>query len=122
MVIGDGDAGTGVVLADGPDGLWLSAEATSAQAREWRLLYEQERARAERERARVEAAEARAEEWRWAEVSARCDAGSWKSRFEGSRRKLRAVVKQTREARRAAKDPLRLQAEVARLGKALQAA
>ena len=106
MAIGDGDVGTAVVLADGPDGLWLSAEATSAPPpRDWRLLYEEERARAE----------TRAEELRWAEVSARCDAGSWRSRFEASRRKLRVVVEETREARRAAKDALWLRSEVGRL-------
>ena len=115
MAIGDGDVGTRVVLAEGPDVLWLTAEATSAQAHEWRMLYEEEHARAERERARAEAAEARAEELRWAEVSARCGAGYWKSLFEASRRRLRAVVEETREACRAAKDPLRLRSEVERL-------
>ena len=34
------------------------------------------------------AAEARAEELRWAEVAARSDAGSWKSRFRSCRRRL----------------------------------
>ena len=62
-----------------------------------------------------EAAEARAEELRWAEVRARSDAGSWKWRWEASRRRLRKVVAETREARRAARDALALQREVERL-------
>ena len=85
------------------------------QPRDWRLLYEREHARAERERAR-------AEELRWAEVAARCDAGSWKSRFEASRRKLKAAVEEAKEARRAAKDALSPRAEVARLHKLLREA
>ena len=32
-------------------------------------------------------------------MAARCDAGSWKSRFEASRRKLKAAVEQAKEAR-----------------------
>ena len=60
-------------------------------------------------------AEARAEELRWAGVRARCEAGSWKWRWEASRRKLRGVIAATREARRAARDALALQREVGRL-------
>ena len=78
------------------------------QRRDWQLLYE-------RERARAETAEARAQELRWAEVAARCDAGSWKSRFEASRRKLKAAVEQ-------AKNALSLQGEVARLHQLLREA
>ena len=78
------------------------------QRRDWRLLYE-------RERARAETAEARAQELRWAKVAARCDAGSWKSRFEASRRKLKAAVEQ-------AKNALSLQGEVARLHQLLREA
>ena len=78
------------------------------QRRDWWLPYE-------RERARAEAAEARAQELRWAEVAARCDAGSWKSRFEASRRKLEAAVEQ-------AKNALSLQGEVARLHQLLREA
>ena len=78
------------------------------ELRDWRSLYE-------RERERAEAAEARVEESRWAEVRARSEAGQWKWRWEASRRKLRGVIAETREARRAARDALALQREVGRL-------
>ena len=51
----------------------------------------------ERERARADAAEARAEELRWAEVAARSDGGSWKSRFKACRRRLSEAVEETKE-------------------------
>ena len=110
------DSDTALTLAAGADEAWTSAEGVPMrEPRDWRLLYE-------RERARAEAAEARAEELRWAEVAARCDAGSWKSRFEASRRKLKAAVEQAKEAGDAAKNALSLQAEVVRLNKLLSAA
>ena len=108
MAIGDGDIGMVVVLAEGPDGLWLTPEAACADPVDWRWLYEEERVRAE-------AAEARVQELRWAEVSARREAGYWKSRFEASRRRLRAVVEKTRGARRAGKNALRWHSKVGRL-------
>ena len=57
------------------------------------------RSQCERERARADAAEARAEELRWAEVAARSDGGSWKSRFKACRRRLSEAVEETKEAR-----------------------
>ena len=78
----------------------------------WRRLYE-------RARGRAEAAEARSEALKWAEVSARCEAGFWKWQFESSRRKRLAAVERSKEARRAARDALALRAEVARLDKLL---
>ena len=48
-------------------------------------------------------------------VRARSEAGQWKWRWEASRRKLRAVIAETREARRAARDALALPREVGRL-------
>ena len=57
----------------------------------------------------------RAEELRWAEVAARSDGGSWKSRFKACRRRLSEAVEETKEARRTARDVPSLQAEVARL-------
>ena len=88
---------------------------TARRPRDFQSLYERERARADRERARADAAEARCEELRWAEVAARSDAGSWKSRFEASRHKRQTAVEEAKEARRAAKEALSLEAEVARL-------
>ena len=84
------DSDTALTLAAGA---WTCPEGVPMrQRRDWWLPYE-------RERARAEAAEVRAQELRWAEVAARCDAGSWKSRFEASRRKLKAAVEQAKEAR-----------------------
>ena len=82
---------------------------------DWRRLYEQTFKRAE-------AAEVHAEELKWAEVAARCDAGAWKSRFEASRRKRLEAVEDANKARRAAKNALFLEAEVARLSRLLEEA
>ena len=97
-----------MALAEGPGELWPVSGSEAAECPDWRSLYE-------RERERAAAAEARAEELRWAEVRARCEAGSWKSRWEASRRKLKKVIAETREARRAARNALALQSEVGRL-------
>ena len=108
MAIRDTNGHAGVALAGGPEELWPVSGSEAEEPPDWRSLYE-------RERERAEAAEARAEELRWAEVRARSDAGSWKLRWEASRRRLRKVVAETREARRAARDALALQREVERL-------
>ena len=123
MAIRVEDIDTAPTLAAGDDGARSLPEAAPIrEPRDWRLPYEREHARAERERARAEAAQARAEELRWAEVVARCDAGSWKSRFEASRRKLNAAVEQEGSPRHAAKDALSRRAEVSRLRKLLREA
>ena len=89
------------------------AEAASLPARpDWRQLYEQALKRAE-------AAEARAEELKWAEVAARSAAGSLKWQFKEARRKRLAAVEDANQARRAAKNALLLEAEVARLTRLL---
>ena len=80
--------------------------------RDWRRLYEQTLERAE-------AAEARAEELKWAEVVARSAAESLKWQFKEARRKRLAAVEDAHEARRAAKNALFLEAEVARLTRLL---
>ena len=59
--------------------------------------------------------EARAEELRWAEVAARSDAGSWKSRFRSCRRRLSEANGEAKELRRAAKAAPSLRAEAVRL-------
>ena len=105
----DEDFGTGLTLVEGNGGVRLSPVSVPAHApRDWR-------SQCERERARADAAEARAEELRWAEVAARSDGGSWKSRFKACRRRLSEAVEETKEARRTARDVPSLQAEVARL-------
>ena len=120
MAIRTQNIDTALILAAESDGDWASPDALSTREPcDCRWLYEREHARAERERARAEAAEGRAEKLRWAEVSARSDAGSWKSRFEASRRRLEAAAEEAKQARHAAQNALSLQAEVARLSKLL---
>ena len=68
------------------------------------------------------AAPARAEELRRAEMDARSRAGSLKSQLDKNRNKLKAAVEETKEVRRAAKNALFYQAEVARLEKLLSQA
>ena len=82
---------------------------------DWRRLYEQTLERAE-------AAEARAEELKWAEVAARGTAGSLKWQFKEARRKRLEAVEDANHARRAAKNALFLEAEVARLSGLLEEA
>ena len=107
MVVLDEDFGTGLTLVEGNGGVRLSPVSVPEHApRDWRSQCERERA---------DAAEARAEELRWAEVAARSDGGSWKSRFKACRRRLSEAVEETKEARRTARDVPSLQAEVARL-------
>ena len=90
-------------------------EVGPATEPDWRRLYEQTLNRAE-------AAEARADELKWAEVAARTEAGSWKSRFEAARRKRQEADEETRRVRRVAKDAPFLQSEVARLTRLLREA
>ena len=87
--------------------------------RDWQSLYEQAHARAETGRTR---AAARAEELLQAERAARSRAGSLKWQLDRSRDKLKAAVEETKEVRRAAKNALFYQAEVARLEKLLSQA
>ena len=109
MVVLDEDFGTNLTLVEGNGGVRLSPVLVPERApRDWR-------SQCERERARADAAEARAEELRWAEVAARSDSGSWRSRFKACRRRLSEAVEETKEARRTARDVPSLQAEVARL-------
>ena len=109
MVVLDEDFGTNLTLVEGNGGVRLFPVSVPEHApRDWR-------SQCERERARADAAEARAEELRRAEVAARSDGGSWKSRFKACRRRLSEGVEETKEARRAARDVPSLQAEVARL-------
>ena len=80
-----------------------------------RRLYEQTLERAG-------AAEARAEELKSAELSARTDLGYWKSQFQAARRKRLEAVEDANRARRAAKNALFLEGEVARLSGLLEEA
>ena len=120
MVMRDDDFSTDLRSTESASGDWsFPSTWTARPPRDFQSLYDRERVRAARERARADAAEARCEELRWAEVAARSDAGSWKSRFEASRQKRQAAVEEAKEARRAAKDALSSEAEVARLKKLL---
>ena len=119
----DEDYGAALTLAEGDDGIWSPPMAASAcEQPDWRSLYEQAHTRAEKERARADAAQARAEELRRAEVDSRARAGSLKWQLDTCRNKLKAASEETKEVRRAAKDALFFQAEVARLEKLLSQA
>ena len=119
----DEDFGAALTLVEGDDANWSPCNATSpCEPRDWRSLYEQAYARAEQERARADAVESRVEELRRAEVDARSRAGSLKTQLDKSRNRLKAAVEETKEVRRAAKDALFFQAEVARLEKLLSQA
>ena len=109
MAILDQDFCTDLTPVEGGDRIWSPPKpAPAGTPHDFQSLYEQERARAD-------AAEKRCEELHWAEVAARSDAGSWKSRFKSCRRRLSEAEEETKELRRAAKDVPSLQAEVARL-------
>ena len=63
MVVRDEDFGAALTLAEESDGTWSPYEAVpSREPRDWRPRFEQERARAGRERERADAAEARLSE------------------------------------------------------------
>ena len=113
MSVLDDDFSVDETLSEGGDGTWApSKPGPSGTPRDWRSLYEEERARAA-------AAEARCEELRWAEVAARSDAGVWKWRFKSCRRRLSEAAEETRELRRAVKDTPSLRTQVAHLRKRL---
>ena len=96
-------------VTEGGDGIWSSPKPAPAGApRDFQSLYEQQRTRAE-------AAEARCEELRWAEVAARSDVSSWKSRFRSCRRRLSEAVEEVKDLRRAARAAPSLPAAVVRL-------
>ena len=123
MASRDEDFGADLALIEGDDGmLSSSASAPAREARDWRSRYEQEYARAERERSRADTAEARCGELRRAEVGARARAGSLKWQADSNRAKLQAAREETKDVRRTAGNALALQAEVTRLEKLLSEA
>ena len=97
----EGEPGVGAVPA-------VVGVAWGSAPPDWRRLYWEACERAE-------AAEARAEDLKRAEFATRSEAGIWRWRFESARRKRLLAVEDAKEARRAARDVLALQAEVARL-------
>ena len=112
----DDDFTVDATLAEG-GAIWSPPKPTPADAsQDYLALYE-------RERTRADAAQARCEELRWAEVAARTEAGSWKSRFKSCRRKLDAAVEETKKLRREVKvGAPGLHREVTRLRKELSQA
>ena len=112
----DDDFTVDATLAEG-GAIWSPPRPTPGDAsQDYLALYE-------RERARADAAEARCEELRWAEVAARTEAGSWKSRFKSCRSKLDAAVEETKKLRREVKAGAPgLHREVTRLRKGLSQA
>ena len=113
MAMRDEDFGAVLTPVEAGDGLWSPPMAAPARGPcDWRSLYDEAHARAD-------AAEARVEELLQAERDARSRAGSLKWQLDRSRTKLKAAVEETAAVRRAAKDALSHQAEVARLEKLL---
>ena len=116
MVVLDDETDVGLSLAEEGATVWLPPQAPSRrQPQDFRAQYE-------RERARADAAEARCEELRQAEREARSRAGMLKWNLDKSRDKLKAVVEDVKEVRRAANNAPALQAEVTRLEKLLSQA
>ena len=123
MASRDEDFGVDLTLIEGDDEiLSSSALAPAREACDWRSLYEQEHAHAERERLRADTAEARCEELRRAAVDARARAGSLKWQADANRAKLKAAREETKDIRCTAKNALALQTEVTRLEKLLSEA
>ena len=123
MAMRDEDFGATPTLTEADGGFWSPPLAAPAsEPRDWQSLCEPAQARAEMERARADAAEARCEERLVAERTARSLAGSLKSILDKSRNKLKSAVEEVKEVRRAAKDALFYQSEVARLEKLLSEA
>ena len=123
MAMRDEDFGAPATLDEADGGFWSPPlTAPASEPRDWQSLCEQAQARAEMERARADAAEARVEELVLAEREARSRAGSLKWNLDKSRTKLKAAVEEVQEVRRAAKDALFYQSEVARLEKLLSEA
>ena len=116
MVVLDDETDVGLSLAEGGATVWSPPQAPSRrQPQDFRAQYE-------RERARADAAEARCEELRQAEREARSRTGMLKWNLDKSRDKLKAVVEDVKEVRRAANNAPALQAEVTRLEKLLSQA
>ena len=116
MAILDTDFAAEPTLTESGERICFSPAAPTCAPHDLQWLYE-------RERARADAAEARCEELRWAEVAARSDAGSWKSRFKACRNKLDAAVEETKKLRREVRAGAPgLHREVARLRKELSQA
>ena len=109
MAMRDEDFGAALTPVEADDGHWSPPMAAPARgSRDWQSLYEQ--------------AHARAEELRRAETAARSRAGSLKWQLDKSRDRLKAAVEEVKGVRRAAKNALFFQAEVARLEKLLSQA
>jgi len=121
MAMRDEDFETAVTLVEADGGLWSPPMATP-EPRDLRSLYERAQARAEAERARADAAEARVAELLVAERTARSRAGQLNTQLDKNRNKLKAAAEEVKEVRRAAKDALFYQSEVARLEKLLSQA
>ena len=124
MSILDADIATDLTPVETDEGIRFSpARRPQREPSDLLTLYERERARADREQARADAAEARCEELRRAEVAARSDAGSWKSRFGRCRSKRTAIEEEIKELRRAVRAGAPgLHREVERLRKELSRA
>ena len=109
MAVLDADIGTALTPAEVDGGIRFSpAPRREPQPSDLLVLYERERARADREQARCE-------ELRQAEMAASRDAGAWKSRFGDCRGKLTAVEEETKKLCRKVDATLSLQPDLERL-------
>jgi len=105
----DNDFSVGATLAEDGAGIWSSPKSTATAApRDFKSLYEQQRARAD-------TAEARCEALRQAEISARSGAGYWKWQFKSCRCRLSEAEEEAKALRNEARDVPSLRAQVARL-------
>ena len=112
----DEDYGDALTFPEGDDGLFsLSPAGPGSESPDWKSLYEEALACAERERVRAEG-------YRQSEMAARGRATGLEGQLDRSRKKLDEAVREAKEIRRASRDALFHQSEVKRLEKLLSQA
>ncbi len=115
MAVYDQTPGASQARTEGGDGLCLPPPVVPCEAPDWRLLYEQQRVRAD-------ALQARVKELTWAETSARSHAGMLKWNLARTRAQLEAAHGEVKEVRRDAQQSLFFKSQVARLEALLEEA
>ena len=115
MAVYDQTPGAARPRTEGGDGLGLPPPVVPCEAPDWRLLYEQQRVRAD-------ALQARVKELTWAETSARSHAGMLKWNLARTRAQLEAAHGEVKEVRRDAQQSLFFKSQVARLEALLEEA
>ena len=116
MPMRDEDFGGILTFSEGDDGPFsLSPAEPAGESPDWKSLYEEALACAERERLRAEGL-------RQSEMAARRRASGLEGQLDRSRKKLDEAVREAKDIRRASKDALFHQSEVKRLEKLLSQA